>query len=650
MNQFRKYARFFVMFILFGMLIVSFGFWGIGDMLRMNRGTVEVAHVGGIHIPIYGYVGGTSVTVEEVRDSFNRQLEAIQRQTGQRPDTEQAVRFGLHMRALEETVQRAVLEQAIREFGLSVNDEEIRAAIAQNPAFQGAGGKFDPMQYRARLSSARISEPQYVTDVRRQIAASQLFGVVRAEGLAPKILRDDIFRLEGEKRVAETLYIPDAIVTDVPKPTTEQLTAYFDANKAKFQIPEFRAFSYVMLTLDDVADKVSVSADQIRQEYDSRTAEFQATEKRDVDQVMADTEDKAKAVTAAVAAGKSLEDAAKDALGKSGAVIKLGVVEKKDLPPGPLADGIFALPAGTSTTPIQSPLGWHVVRVNKLEPGKVTPFDEVKDKIEKDLRAQMMPDLLLKLVNDFEHALGKSQSMAAAAQELGIKVRTVENANAQGNDPAGKPVVVGPGSTELLQTAFATREGTESELVETPHGEYFVVRTDRVTPSRTPVLSEVEPKVIEAWQAAERHRLAGEKVKAALEKANAGGDLGAEAKALGLELRTTKPVTRFDADAGSYLTQPAVVELFKLQPGKAVSIPTAEGAVIVRLKEVQAVDAAKEADALDRFGKQLDSMMANDLILEFVTALRMKYGVAVNQAVFAEAFKSDPTQQQQQQQ
>jgi peptidyl-prolyl cis-trans isomerase D len=646
-NQFRKYARFFVMFILFGMLIVSFGFWGIGDMLRMNRGTAEVAHVGGIHIPIYGYIGGSSVTVEELRNSFNRQLDAIQQQTGQRPDTQQAVQFGLNMRALEETVQRTVLDQAIHEFGLSVGDEEIRAAIAKNPLFQGSGGKFDPMQYRARLSSARISEAQYVADMRRQIAASQLFGVVRAEGLAPKVLRDDIFRLEGEKRVAETVYVPDAIITDVPKPTAEQLATYFDANKAKFQIPEFRAFSYVMLTLDDVAANVSVSADQIRQEYDSRTAEFQATEKRDVDQVMADTEDKAKAVTAAVSAGKSLEDAAQEVLGKSGNVIKLGVVEKKDLPPGPLADGIFALPVGTSTTPIQSPLGWHIVRVNKLEPGKVTPLEEVKDKIEKDLRAQTMPDLLLKLVNDFEHALGKSQSMAAAAQQVGVKVRTIESTDAQGNDPAGKPVVVGPGATELLQTGFATREGTESELVETPKGEYFVVRTDRVTPSRAPVLSEVEPKVIEAWQAAERHRLAEEKVKAAIDKVNAGGDLDAEAKALGLELRTAKPVSRFEADTGNYLTQPAVAELFKLAPGKTTSIRTADGTVIVRLKEVQPVDPAKEADALDRFGKQLDGMMANDLVLEFVTALRLKYGVAVNQAVFADAFKSDPTQQQQ---
>ena len=336
-------------------------------------------------------------------------------------------------------------------------------------------------------------------------------------------------------------------------------------------------------------------------------------------------------------------------LGNSGSVIKLGVIEKKELPPGPLAEGIFALPVGTSTTPIQSPLGWHIVRVNKLEPGKVTPLEEVKDKIERDLRAQMMPDLLLKLVTDFERSLSKTQSMSAAAQELGVKVRMVENTDAQGNDPTGKPVVVGPGAAELLQTAFATREGTESQLVETPHGEYFVVRTDRVTPSRVPALSEVEPKVIAAWQAAERRRLAEEKVKAAIEKVNAGGDLGAEAKALGLELRTTKPVSRFDADTGNYLTQPAVVELFKLQPGKTTSIRTAEGTVLVRLKEVQPVDPAKEADALDRFGKQLDGMMANDLVLEFVTALRLKYGVTVNEAVFAEAFKGDPTQQQQQQ-
>ena len=72
---------------------------------------------------------------------------------------------------------------------------------------------------------------------------------------------------------------------------------------------------------------------------------------------------------------------------------------------------------------------------------------------------------------------------------------------------------------------------------------------------------------------------------------------------------------------------------------------TADGSVIVRLKEVQPVDLAKEKDALDRFGKQLDSMVANDLILQLVAALRTKYGVSVDEAAFAAAFQ--PQQQQQ---
>ena len=645
MNQFRKYARFIVLSVLFGMLIISFGLWGVGDMLKMTGRSAEVAHVGGTRIPLYGWVGGAPVYVDEVRDRFNRQLEAIQRQTGQRPEPDQALRFGLHVRALEETIQRAVLDYAVQEFGLVVGDDEVRAAIARNPAFQGAGGTFDPLLFRNRLQQARITEAQYVGDMRREIAANQLFGVVRTEGLAPKSLRDDIFRLEAEKRVAETIYVPDAIVVDVPKPTAEQLSKYFDANKNKFQIPEYRAFSYVLVTVDDIMSQVSVTPDQLKQEYEARAAEFGTPEKRDVDQAMADSEDKAKAIIAGVRAGKTLEEAAKEALGNADGVIKLGLVTKKELPPGPLADGIFGLTEGVAAAPIQSPLGWHVVRINKIETGKSVAFDEVKEKLEKEMKAHQAPDLLIKLVTDFERVLGKTQSMKAAAEDLGLKVKTYENVDARGMDPDGKQVVIGPAASELVQAAFATRESTESELLETQRGEYFVVRTDRVTPARIPTLVEVEAKVVEAWQVDERRKLADEKVKAALEKINAGADLAAVAKDLGLEVRTAKAVTRFEADAGNYLSQPVVQELFKLAPGKTQSVRTAEGSVIVRLKEVEMPDLAKEKEALERFGKQLDSMMANDLITQLVGALRAKYGVTVDEAAFAAAFRPQQPQQ-----
>jgi len=641
-SKFRKYAGYVIMFVLMSMLIISFALWGIGDMLKLGGTSREVAHVGGTHIPLYGWIGGTSVSIDEVRDRFNRQLEQIQRQTGQRPETEQAMRFGLHLRALEDVLQRAIIDNAMQQYGLVVGTNEVQAVIARNPAFQGTGGSFDVNKYRALLQQARISEASYVADVRREIASSQLFGAVRTEGLAPTSLRDDIFKLESEKRVAETVYVPDSIIVDVPKPTAEQLNAYFEANKNKFQIPEYRAFSYVLMTVDDVTGQVAVTPDQVKQEYDARQSEFGSPEKRDVDQAMADTEDKAKKVIELAKSGKSLEDAAKEALGNADGVIKLGSVQKKDLPAGPLADGVFAAPEGISPQPIKSPLGWHVVRINKIEPGKVTPFDEVKGKLETELKAQLAPDLLIKLVTDFERSLSKTQSMVASAQEFNLKVHTIENVDARGQDSSGKQVVTGPAATELVQAAFATRESSESQLLETQKGEYFVVRTDRVTPARTPALSEVEAKVVDAWQAEERRKQADAKVKEALDKANGGGDLGSIAKELGVELRTTKPVTRYDADPGNYLSQPVTQELFKLPAGKAASVRSAEGSVIVRVKEVQPADLAKEQDALERFGKQLDGMIGNDLVTQLLGALRSKYGVTVNEQVFAAAFQAQP--------
>jgi peptidyl-prolyl cis-trans isomerase D len=606
----------------------------------MGGRNTEVAHVGGFHIPIYGWVGGTSVSIDEVRDRFNQQLDQIQRQTGQRPDTAQAARFGLNVRALQEVVQRTVIDAAMADYGIVVSDAQVRENIAQNPAFHGANGKFDPVKFRNLLQQARVSEAAYVADIRREIGSSELFGIVRPEGLAPVTLRDDIFKMESEKRIAETVYVPDSIVTDVPKPTAEELGKYFDANKARFQIPEYRSFSYVLLTNADVMDQVKVTPEQVKQEYESRAAEFGTPEKRDVDQAMADTEDKAKAIIAAVKAGKTLEEATKEVTGSADGVIKLGLIEKKDLPAGALADEIFKLPQGVAPEPIKSPLGWHVVRINKIEPGKLTPFDQVKDKLEQDLKNQLAPDQLIKLVNDFDRELGKDGSMADAAKALGLKIHTVENVDERGQDPSGKQVVMGTAASDLIKAAFSTREGNDSDLLDTGKGEYYIVHTDRVTPSLAPVLSEVEGKVTQAWEAEQRRKLADQKVKDAVDKANSGTDLGAIAKELGLEIRTTKAVTRFDADTGNYLSQPVTQALFKLPVGKVQAVRTAEGNVIVRTKEIQPVDLGKEKAQLDRFGEQLDSMIANDLVAQLLAALRAKYGVTVNEQVFETAFQS----------
>ena len=250
------------MVILFDMLIVSFALWGVGDMLRMGGRSTEVAHVGGTHIPLYGWVGGASVSVDEVSDQFNRQLEGIQRQTGQRPEPEQALRLAcMFARWKKSSSARCSTTPSSSSAWWSATPRcaPRSRAIPPSPA---PAARSIPCSSATACSRRASARQQYITDIRREIAASQLFGAVRTDGLAPKSLRDDIFKMEAERRVAETIYIPDSIIVDVPKPTAEQLSAYFEANKTKFQIPEFRAFSYVLLTADDVMSQVGVTADR----------------------------------------------------------------------------------------------------------------------------------------------------------------------------------------------------------------------------------------------------------------------------------------------------------------------------------------------------------------------------------------------------
>ena len=204
--------------------------------------------------------------------------------------------------------------------------------------------------------------------------------------------------------------------------------------------------------------QVAVTAEQVKQEYDARSAEFGTPEKRDVDQAMADSEDKAKAIIAAVKAGKSLEDAAKEVLGNADGVIKLGPVTKKDLPPGPLADGVFGLPHGVApdADPVAARLARraHQQRSRPARSCRSTGQGEARE----GAQGQLAPDLLIKLVTDFERIAGQDPVDEGCAEEFSLKVRTFENVDARGQDAVGQAGRDRPGAAELVQAAFATRE------------------------------------------------------------------------------------------------------------------------------------------------------------------------------------------------
>ncbi len=639
MNKFRKIAGSIILALLLGVILIAFvlgDIAGVGGALRLAGADPVVSRVGGWQIGPFT-LGGTAIKGRELREQFNRELEQLNSRmgSGARLTSDQAIMLGLPTRALRTLEQRLLLDRAIADLGLVVSDGQIRQAIAATPAFHGPDGKFSAIQYQSVLQNLRISEAQYVADLRREIALTQLLGVTGGVTM-PKVVRDTLYRYRREQRIAEIVLVEASKMTDVPKPTDEQLKAYYEANKRKFDLPERRSLSFVALTPQDVATDVEVSEEQLRAMFNDRKAEFDRPEKRDLDQVLVNDEAQAKKIAELVADGKSLEEASKEVAGKD--IIKLGLMTRRELP-GDVAAAAFELKEPGLVPPAKSGLGWHVIRVNKIEAGETATFEAVRDRLEREYREQAAPDLLARRITDLEKLLARTDDLDAAAEQLNLTLRKVEEVDSAGRNAAGETKVEGPWASDMLAAAFRLKEGETSFVGETRAGHLYVVRADKVTLARTPTFEEARERVAAAWTEAERHKIAEARAKEIADRVNAVAELAAQARTVRAEVKTSRAITRVQSDPQAGLQGALVAKLFELKPGKAAAVRTDNGAAVVRLREVIPADPAAAPEEAEKVGRELDAIAANDLATQMMATLERRYGVRRDPEAFASLFR-----------
>ena len=276
---------------------------------------------------------------------------------------------------------------------------------------------------------------------------------------------------------------------------------------------------------------------------------------------------------------------------------------------------------------MKSPLGWHVTRVTKIEPGENASFESLKPRIEADLRKELASEVLGRLVGEFDRELGRADNIDAAAEAIKLKLRKVDSVDQRGFDANSRPAIAGEAAADLLGTSWGMAEGKTSSVKELRSGAFYAVRVDKVTPASTPALETVKAQVVVAWIEAERRKAAEAQAKSIVDKLGAVTDLNTQAQALRLTVKTSKPVSRSDRDEANGLTSAAVTALFKLKPGEAVVVPATGAATVVRLKDVVAADPAKEAAELQRLDKDLEAVTARSMRDTYVQLLEKRYGV-----------------------
>ncbi len=624
LESFRKASQSWYIKILFAMLILSFGVWGIGDVVS-ERAESQPAIT----------VGKQSIPATEVADEFHRDTERLSAMFGGKLTTEQARQFGLLQRTIEQIVNRALLDQAASGLGLGVDENTLRRIIAGTPAFQNELHVFDKNVYQRVLIRAGLTERQFIAMEKSDIAREQVSQLVAGGLKAPDVMADPLYRYRQESRVAETVTFPADRMPAPAKPDDAVLTQYHQGHAALFMSSELRGITALVVRTADVAGDIKFTDSDLEKSYQVRQAEFQTPETRNIQQVLFDDAAKAKAFAEAAGQNNDFAGAAKAA---GAEVSDLGWVDRKGVPLPALADAAFGSSGPGVVGPVETPLGWHVLRISQVVPGKSRPLSDVKSQILQDLVKDEATNRLYALSTKIEDAIGSGAGIEETANTLGLKPLKAPAIDEHGNGPDGTPAPDVPLSPGFLAKAFQTSQGTTTEVAPLDdNGGYFVLRVDSIAPPALKPFDQVKGQVLAAWTQEQREQAARHQAEAAAERLKKGESLAAVAGPFKVE--TTKPFFRAN-DEKSSVPPLLVAEMFKQpQTGGIAVVAAQNGTVVARLTAIVAADPKAQADRYNQAREQLSQALTNDMMQQFVAALRKDYSVSVNNAAIDAQFQ-----------
>lgn len=588
-------------------------------------------------------IAGEKLSVNE----FDRMVQAAVSQ--QRVSQTEAYRNGLPQQVLDQEINARLFSRAAYDAGFVVDDysaaQYVRSAFIQPLVAQGVNEK-DALQYMLRSSG--ISEAQLLSSIKSQMGAENLLKVVALGAYAPAQLVNDALRFRYEARRAEYFTLTLKEIGSIAEPTEEDIKKHYEQTISRYMLPEYRSLSALVVDADALGIAPAVTDEEIAAYFDAHKRDYSTAEERAIEQLVVDDQETAARVrTAALAAGNDLKKAI-DATGAKNASVIAGTFTEDNIAE-PLATAFQSTAVGDISEPVQSPFGWHLVKVVKVtKPGTSKTLESVKAEIAKRLKTEKGADALYEQVNKIDDAIASGgATLEGLAAEYKLKPVSVEKIDASGFTPAGRKADLSalPVAEKAVEAAFALAEGTLSSLIETPEGAFVIVSPVSVTAPEAKPLEAVKRDVVQSWKTERRNALLDEKAAQVMERLNMGENFEAVAKSFDKSVSRSDFLRRDSDAAKAPLGRGMLPALFSIEKsGQSVTVRGEDSLSFMRLLD-RKVDMPKgEGDEKQPLQQALSRAMQEDLISQFRQGLMEKYKVKINQSVIESTYNPDKVQ------
>jgi peptidyl-prolyl cis-trans isomerase D len=606
-----------------------FALWGINDIFR-NFGQSSLAKI-----------GHTEISSQQFRQVYNDRLQAMIRQTGKPISPEVANAIGLPRQVLSEMVAQDALDEQARKLRLGIADAEISKRITSDPMFQ-IGGRFNPAQFQDVLRNAGYTEQRYVAEQRNTTLRQQLIESVSGDVALPKAWLDAINQFQNQQRSIQYLALGPAQAGDIPAPTDEELSKYFDSRKIMFRAPEYRKIVTVTATPAELAKTVEISDDDVKKVFDENRSRFITPERRHVERMTFPNMTEAQAASDRIKAGTTFAALAAER-GVKEQDLDFGTVPKSLILDPAVADAAFALKEGEVSAPVQTKDGGAVlVTVAKIIPEDAKSFADVAPQIRNDMALVRVKKTIQDIHDKIEDARAGGATLEEAAQKLNLPVVTYDAVDESGRDPNGKPIDKLPHARDVVNAAFQTDVGVDNDPIDADGG-YIWYDVANITPAHERKLDEVKDQVTAQWRDAEVASRLKAKAADILDKLKNGGTFESLAADNGIKVATATDITR--SKPMPDISSPMVDAIFHTAKDAYASAagdkPTQW--IVFRVTDIKTPDVDANAPAMKQIDQAQSRQVGDDIFGQYMAWLEQDLGISINTTVLQQALGNSST-------
>jgi len=595
----RKHAGTWMIKVILGAIVIVFVFWGVGSYTSQR--SVKVASV-----------NGEIISLDDYRATYNRLLDQMRRNFGNNLNDELLRTLGLEKQALEQLIDRRLMLQAAEELKIRVADGELVDAVRSIPAFQ-ANGNFDPDRYRRVLGANRIAPEEFELSQREDMVIAKLNSLITGSAKVSDLEIESVFKSENAS-VELSYLLFDPGTYDKISPDMEAVRGYFEENKEKYKTEPMRKARYLHFDRKQYLSRVEVTEGEIADYYENHLEEYQVPKTVEARHILikvdpqASPEDEQKARARieeilemarggqdfAELARKYSEGPSRDRGGFLGEF-------RRDVMVKPFADVAFSTPAGEISDPVRTQFGWHLIKVEKVNPAKTKSLGEAGAEIKNKLADERAGYIAYDEAEAVFESIFDGEDLDAAARTRNLAVTTTDLF-----DRGGPEKNVG-NRAQFAQAAFDLPIGDVSEIIDLGDG-YYLIQPTEEQPARIPELDAVIENVKADLVAKLQREAAVEDARAALAEVKAGKKLGTVASAYGLEPESTGYFKRNDAVEGIGRETAVAAVAFNLSESSKWPddvVETSRGVYLLQFKGARTADLSELEGQKDAIRQRL---------------------------------------------